>query len=106
MCRQLRWGHVSPHLAGHSIRAGAYYMARLARGWSSKRPVLDRWDLARASYNAGFGNLLKAQKAAGGAVLYADIIRALPQVTGHHSRETTTYVELIHKWYRRMLCGQ
>lgn len=106
MCQQLKWGQVSPHVAQHSIEAGAYYMAKLSKGWSSKRPMLDRWDLARASYNAGFGNILQAQKVAGGAVLYADIMMALPIVTGHHSRETITYVERIHLWFRRMICGQ
>ena len=103
--KQLGFGLVSPHVARYSIFAGAYYMAKLRRGWSSPRPEEDRWDLARASYNAGFGNLLKAQKEAGGAVLYADIIKALPQVTGRHSKETVTYVKRIHRWYRRLKCG-
>ena len=104
--RQLKYGAVSPHIARYSIEAGAYYMARLRRGWSSPRPERDRWDLARASYNAGMGNLLKAQVKAGGAVLYADIIAALPQVTGHHSRETITYVERIHRWFKELTCGR
>jgi len=81
-------------------------MARLARAWSSPRPIIDRWDLARASYNAGMGNLLKAQKAAGGATRYADIISALPQITGHHSKETTTYVKRIHRWFGELVCGR
>ncbi len=105
MCGRLKWGTVSPHVAKYSIEAGAYYMARLVKGWSSKRPVMDRWDLARASYNAGMGNLIKAQKVQGGAMLYADIIKGLPQVTGHHSRETITYVQRIHRWYKEMVCG-
>jgi membrane-bound lytic murein transglycosylase F len=102
-CERLGWENVSPHLARFAIEAGAYYMVRLRNSWSSPRPEIDRWDLARASYNAGFGNLLKAQKIAGGAVLYADIIAALPEVTGYHSRETITYVERIHRWHRFLL---
>lgn len=103
---QLGLGRVSPHIARYSIEAGAYYMARLRLGWSSPRPELDRWDLARASYNAGFGNILKAQKKAGGAVLYADIIAHLPEVTGHHSKETITYVERIHRLFRGFVCSR
>ena len=73
-------------------------MARLKRGWSSPRPAYDRHLLAMASYNAGFGNLLKAQRACGGGVLYAEIIACLPQITGHHSNETITYVQRIQRW--------
>ena len=100
--RQLGLGLVSPHIARHSINAGAYYMVKLRNSWSSPRPAIDRWDLARASYNAGLGNLLKAQQASGGKLMYADIIAALPSVTGPHSKETISYVERIHLWHRRM----
>lgn len=99
-------GAVSPHNAKAAIDAGAYYMARLYLSWSAPRPDMDRWDLARASYNAGMGNLLKAQRIAGGANRYAEIITALPEVTGHHSRETITYVQRIHKIYRRLTCSR
>jgi len=102
VCRQLGLTGVSPHDSEPAILAGAYYMSKLAAQWSSPRPETDRWDLARASYNAGLGNILKAQKVAGGAVLYADIIAALPEVTGENSRETITYVERIHRWYKEM----
>lgn len=69
--------------------------------WSSPRPNIDRLELAQASYNAGAGNIIKAQKECGGKVLYEDIIECLPQVTGHHSKETITYIKMIRKW--RML---
>jgi len=106
VCRQLGYGGVSPHVAKHAINAGAYYMVRLRNAWTAPRPELDRWDLARASYNAGLGNLLQAQRAAGGAALYADIIAALPSVTGRYSAETVTYVERIHRWYREIACSR
>lgn len=99
----LGYGHLSPHVAGPAIEAGAYYMRRLARGWSSPRPEIDRWNLARASYNAGFGNLLAAQRSCGGPALYVEIVACLPQITGRHSRETLTYVERIRRWYEEML---
>jgi len=103
VCRQLKWDPVSPFNADKAIIAGAYYMGKLAAQWTSKRPEIDKWDLARASYNAGLGNILKAQKVAGGALLYADIIAALPEVTGENSRETIEYVERIHKYYEEMI---
>jgi soluble lytic murein transglycosylase-like protein len=105
VCHAMGMGRISPHTARPAIHAAAYYMARLYMGWKSPRPDMDRWDLARASYNAGFGNLLAAQRAAGGANRYAAIIKALPQITGHHSRETITYVERIHQIFRRLSCG-
>ena len=100
--RQLGFRNVSPFSANHSIEAGAYYMAKLARIWSWERPEIDRWDLARASYNAGPGNLLKAQKKAHGAVFYKDIIKGLPAVTGKYSKETIEYVKNIHRWYAQI----
>lgn len=103
--RELGLGQISPHMVKPAINAGAYYMRKLAKGWSAPRPETDRWDLARASYNAGFGNILKAQKTCGNPNGYADIMFCLHMVTGHHSRETHTYVARIHRWYKEMkLC--
>jgi len=85
-----------------NVRAAAYYMRGLRRGWSSQRPEVDRHNLALASYNAGFGNILKAQRKCDGARLYPAIIQCLPAVTGHHSQETMTYVERIRRWYGEM----
>jgi membrane-bound lytic murein transglycosylase F len=97
-------GSVSPHEAGPAIQAGAYYMCRnLYPVWKSPRPDVDRWDLARASYNAGTGSLLRAQAACDGVTMYADIVRCLPEVTGpKNAHETTTYVERIHRWFEEM----
>lgn len=86
-----------------SIRAGAFYMRQLKRGWSSPRDdEPDRNNLALASYNAGFGNILRAQKRCGGHPGYEDIIRCLPEVTGKHSEETITYVKRIRRWHGQM----
>lgn len=87
-----------------SIRAAGYYMGRLHRTWKAPRPLMDRHMLAMASYNAGAGHIIKAQKLCGGPNLYPDIIACLPQVTGRHSEETMTYVErIIYRWYPRLL---
>lgn len=85
-----------------SIQAAAYYDARIRSQWKSKRPEYDRMNLTFASYNAGMGHILKAQKACGGKSLYNEIIVCLPQITGHHSKETRTYVERIRRWETEM----
>lgn len=94
---------VSPRDADLAIQAGAFYMAKLRQSWSSERTELDRHELAQASYNAGLGNILKAQKLCDGARKYSEIITCLPRVTGGHSKETTTYVSRIRQWYEQML---
>ena len=100
--RGTRYEGVAPTVAEAAIDRGAYYMARLRRGWSSRRPEEDRLKLAQASYNAGFGSLLKAQRKCGNRAEYRAIMACLPQVTGHHSKETTTYVRRIWKWFAAM----
>lgn len=87
----------------YAIVAGAYYTSKKLRGWSAPRPEADRYCLALASYNAGFGNMLKAQTVAEGSAAYSDIIAALPQVTGRHSRETRTYVRRILRTYSTLV---
>jgi soluble lytic murein transglycosylase-like protein len=99
-------GSGDPFNAFDSIDAGARYMAKLIGKWKSPRPAMDRYCLAMASYNAGFGNILKAQRAAGGANDYKSIIAALPQITGaKHSWETISYVRLILGFYAEAITG-
>lgn len=89
-----------PH---YSIIASAYYMRKLRNAWSYKRPIEQKHFLALASYNAGLGNILKAQvvcKSMGlNYMLWEDIKICLPNVTGKHSKETIEYVKRIKKWY-------
>ncbi|RLA83770.1 MAG: lytic transglycosylase domain-containing protein [Epsilonproteobacteria bacterium] len=86
----------------YAILAGAYYMAKLRKSWSSPRPWKDRLKLAQASYNAGLGNILKSQKKAGGASRFQPIIDQLHLVTGHNSKETRTYITRIWNYYPMM----
>ena len=88
-----------------SIQAAAYYDGRLRKTWKSDRPEKDRMNLVFASYNAGAGHLINAQKVCGGPNLYDDIVICLPQITGHHSVETMQYVERIRKWEYMMKMG-
>ena len=85
--------------AQQAIDAGAYYQARVMRTWRGRgRTPEDAYDLGAASYNAGTGNILRAQKRCANALRWADIHPCLPDVTGRHARETRTYVERIHRW--------
>lgn len=108
------WAEVSDHLglrgSAHSpdlaITAGAYYLGSLRKRWSAPRPYADRHSLAMASYNAGMGNLLKAQRKCGGRNLYSEIAPCLPAVTGHHSKETLGYVRRIWNYYIQLVIGE
>lgn len=102
---QLQFGSVSPHVAEYAIEAGAVYMAQLRRRWHSPRPEWDRHSLALASYNAGMGNLLRAQRICGGVTRYASIMVCLPDVTGRHAQETTDYAPRIWRWHALMSAG-
>ncbi len=103
--RELRLGSLSPHHEV-AIEAGAYYQAKLRRAWSAPRPALDRNQLGQASYNAGMGNLIKAQKLCGGRALYAEIIPCLEAVTGpKNSHETRTYVQRIARYWAMLEAG-
>jgi hypothetical protein len=83
----------------YAIPAQAFYMNTLWRAWHSKpRTDRDRWRLALASYDAGEGHIIDAQKLAGGALAYDLIIARLHQVTGETAAaETTQYVDAIEK---------
>lgn len=96
-------GVVDRRVADTSILAGAYYMARLRRIWKSERPEGDRRELAQASYNAGAGSILRAQKRCHNARHWPQIKKCLFFITGKHSRETITYVERIARWRGIML---
>lgn len=97
-----RFGKGDPYNAQDSIIAGAKCMANMIGQWSRPRPDIDRLCLAMASYNAGLGHILKAQKLSGDKALYSEIIEHLPAVTGKSSNETIEYVENILGFW----CGE
>jgi len=90
----------SPRDAYHAINAAAYYDARLRRIWKSDRPECDRRNLTFASYNAGAGNILKAQRYCKW-LAWPHIAQCLSRVTGRHANETTTYVKRIRNHFLR-----
>lgn len=90
----------SPFNPQHAIPACALYMQQMWEIWTAPRPELDRYCLALASYNAGSGNILHAQKLAGGVNGYSSIIAHLHRVTGAtNAHETRTYVERIFGYW-------
>ena len=100
---QLAFGAASPFDADLAIAAGAFYQARLRAAWSPRgRSSLDRNDLGAASYNAGLGNVLAAQRRCRDAVLWGEIAPCLGRVTGAHASETVSYVANIRRWWRMM----
>jgi soluble lytic murein transglycosylase-like protein len=104
--KTLGWSMVDPHTASLAIEAGAFYMAQLRSGWSSPRPETERQRLAQASYNAGFGNILRAQKRCSGARDWSAIAPCLSLVTGRHARETIGYVDRIARWWAMLEAGR
>ncbi len=85
-----------------SIRAGAAYLARQIAVWSAPRSAECRIELAWASYNAGAGNIIAAQRQSGGKRCWDGIGPALHKVTGRHSAETLGYVSRIWAAWRRL----
>ena len=82
-----------------NIAAGIWYDKSIWDLWQADRPFQDRVDFTMGAYNAGKGNIIKAQKKAKKMGLdpnrWRSIEKTLPFVTGKHSRETIGYVDKI-----------
>jgi|SRR5690554_69643 len=92
-----------PFIPDLNIQAAASYMSQLRGTWDRRqRTSVQVHSLALASYNAGTGNILKAQKVSGNKRLWCEIQPYLSEVTGHHSKETTHYVEVIWKYVQEL----
>lgn len=93
------------HSATENAWAAGWYMRRQLNIWISERTDHQRLELAQASYNAGAGNILAAQRLCGGSLVWQQIRGCLPDVTGHHAIETIGYVRSISRWYWTMQCS-
>ena len=82
-----------------NIAAGIYYNRSIWKIFKAERPFQDRLDFMFGAYNAGKGNILKAQRHTMTTELnpnlWASIEKTLPRVTGKHSKETLDYVNKI-----------
>lgn len=91
-----------------NIAAGIYYNRILWNAWSADRAFKERLNFMFASYNAGRGNILRAQQLAVERSLnpyvWTSIARTLPAVTGNSSRETIAYVDRVHKIKKALHC--
>lgn len=105
VCKHFGWPpEASPYDPTYAIPAFAWYMeAQCWDKWTMKRPVLDRLHLAQASYNAGLGNIVKAQQWAQMAPDYLSIIAKLDAVTGmQNAEQTRNYVTRIGAIYLQL----
>lgn len=79
-----------------NIQGGIHYDQKMDRFWK----VIDDRDERRrfmfGSYNAGPGNISKAQRLSK-MYEWEDLVKALPKVTGKHAEETIGYVKRIYK---------
>ena len=86
-----------------NLMAGAWYMARMRNTFKAPRPEHEKHNLAMASYNAGAGHIIKAQRLAGNPAEWQPVADKLHLVTGKHAEETRNYVSTIQKYYRYYL---
>ncbi len=84
-----------------SIAAGIDYNRSIWILFKEERPFQDRLDFMFGAYNAGKGNIFRAQRRAKKRGLNPNRWRTmestLPAVTGGHSKETISYVGKIKK---------
>ena len=81
-----------------SAQVAALHMERLAAFWSAPRSAWCRLELQAASYNAGQGRILEAQRLSGGEPCWEGIAPHLHKVTGRHAKETLSYVPKFEKF--------
>ncbi len=82
-----------------NIAAGIWYNRSIWKLWKADRPFQDKINFMFGSYNAGKGNILKAQRKAKrqgmNPNLWPSIEQTLPKITGKHSKETLGYIKKI-----------
>ena len=98
-------GVTSPWLVKDNIQAGICYDARMWAIWKDPRPLEERIAFTLASYNAGPGNILTAQRlvAAGRSPNHwQPVADELYRVTGRHAEETRNYVVRIRRFWNSL----
>ncbi|MCB1774784.1 MAG: transglycosylase SLT domain-containing protein [Gammaproteobacteria bacterium] len=79
-----------------NIAAGIFYDRQLYRKWKKKSDIhtSERLNFAFASYNAGYGNILKAHRR---AQARKQVVKRWDQVEAHAPSETRHYVRRIQR---------
>ena len=90
-----------------NIMMGVYYLRRMWNIFKKERDI-ERLRFALGAYNAGPGNIIKAQMRADERGLatdkWASIARVLATVTGQrNAKETVGYVAKIERYYKELL---
>jgi membrane-bound lytic murein transglycosylase F len=96
----------SPWIVKDAINAGIYYDARMWAVWTARRPLEQRVFFTLASYNAGAGNIVRAQRLVPDDQdenAWEAVGAQLHRITGHHHRETLGYVERIRRFHQEIL---
>ena len=95
----------TPQIPHVNIRMGIAYDRHCWNIWTAESGI-ERIRFMLSSYNAGVGNILKAQKAAKKANLATDrwksIVATLPEITGKRSQETIEYVAKIERLFEQL----
>jgi len=93
-----------------SLRAGLEYMVRQQRFFQDVKHAIPRWFFCLAAYNAGAGNIIRAQRKAREIKWdgsdYHMMAACLPRITGQHAAETLNYVTRILEYYKTLLAVQ
>jgi len=94
----------APYDPNANIHAGIRYNLKCYNVWTENRSNREVLKLMFASYNAGPGNIIRAQKVVRDRRIcdgkrWDCIRRGLPQVTGSHSKETIQYVANVEQYY-------
>jgi membrane-bound lytic murein transglycosylase MltF len=83
-----------------NIAAGVFYDRQIWRTFKAKRPFQDKLSFMFGAYNAGKGNIIKAQrlskKQGKNPNLWESIEGSLSRITGKNSNETIEYVRKIN----------
>ena len=103
--RKNKWTDYDVFIPEHNVVSGIYYDRQLYNNWRSKRPENDRIALMMASYNAGLGNPLKAQRLCiakkdtkQNCNLWSDIRIYAPKVNTWIYSESLNYVNKIFRF--------
>lgn len=94
----LGFAGIPRNAAAQSIQCSAWYMNRLKQRWRGAQEY-DLHRLAAAGYNAGNGNISRANRACGEPLTWVATAVCLPGVTGRHAQETIVYVSRIWQWW-------